>query len=84
MQPPSPHYACWRCGNCDCFGGWVAKPKNKVNRAEVQRAIAQLLESPSLSAWEREFLSSIKNQPKLSPRQREILSQIQVRVGGEG
>lgn len=84
LQPPSPHYGCYKCAGCDCFRGWVPKPETKQRREELQGAIAQLLGSPHISEWERGFLTGIKNQPKLSPRQREILSQIQARVGGQG
>ncbi|MUH00632.1 hypothetical protein F7734_53540 [Scytonema sp. UIC 10036] len=82
LQPPSPHFGCYRCAECDRFRGWTEKSANREKREQLQRALAQLLESSSLTSWEKNFLLGIQNQRKLSPKQLEKLQSIFALKGG--
>lgn len=75
-QPPITHFGSYRCSGCDCFRGWAQNPANREKREQLQQLIASLLESPTLTNWERSFLESIRNQRKLSPKQQEKLNVI--------
>ncbi len=81
MPDFSAHYAARRCGQCDLFRGWEPKPSTKDKRQQQQSTISELLKSPQLSQWERNFLEGLKGR-KISPKQREILVKIEVEVGG--
>lgn len=80
MPKYSKHYAARRCGYCDAFRGWQPKPSTEQRRAELRRAIAQLLESPLLSDWDRGFLESIRSQKKLSLNQEACLNRLEGKV----
>lgn len=82
MPKDSTHYAALRCGQCDLFKGWKAKPESEGKRRDLAVRINKALLAPGLTQWEKEFCISLKKQKKLSPRQAEALSRIKAKVGG--
>lgn len=76
------HYAALRCGQCDCFLGWMQKPETEEKRRDLAARIDKLVKAPELTQWEKEFLLSLKKQKKLSPRQAEVLAKVEAKVGG--
>jgi hypothetical protein len=84
MPEGCAHYAARRCGQCDRFLGWAPKPESQQKRQQMQTTINQMLQSPQLSPWEREFLENMRSRRSLSPKQQEIVSRIEVEVGGQG
>lgn len=80
MPEYSTHYAARRCAECDSFRSWEPKPATQ-KKQQQQAVVTQLLESPQLTQWEREFLQGLKSK-KLSPKQQEVLSRIENKVGG--
>ena len=81
QMPSDCHFAAIRCGKCDTFLKWQAKPQNIEIRKRQQTVISQLLKSSQLSEWESSFLQGLKGK-KISPRQQKILAQIESRLGG--
>lgn len=82
MPDYSLHYAARRCGQCDTFRGWEPKPENQNKQQRWQTTISQLLKLPSLSQWEREFLTSLQGSRSLSPKQLAVVQKIENQVGG--
>lgn len=82
MPNYSLHYAARRCGQCDTFRGWEPKPENQNKQQRWQTTISQLLKSPILSQWEREFLTNLQGSRSLSPRQLAVVQKIENQVGG--
>ena len=80
MPTCSIHHAAIRCGVCDHFLGWAAKPEKQQQRHQQQVMINQLLKSSRLSQWEQNFLEGLKGK-KISLKQQEILSLIEVKGG---
>lgn len=83
MPKDATHHAAIRCGQCDHFLGWQASPLNQEKRRQRQTRITELLTSPQLSQWERQFLFSVQDKRSLSPKQQEALARIEVKVGGQ-
>lgn len=80
MPSYHPHYAALKCGQCDRFIKWQIHPANQEKQQRRQTTISQLLKSPQLIQWEREFLRGVKSK-KLSLKQQEVLKRIEAKVG---
>ena len=81
MPKHCSHYAALRCGQCDCFLGWMPKPESEGRRRDLAVRIDKALLAPGLTQWEKDFCLSLKKQKKLSPRQAEVLSRIEAKRG---
>jgi hypothetical protein len=81
MTPGSVHHAAIRCGQCDRFLAWQPKPGSQERLRRQQTAIDQLLKSPQLSDWEREFLLSMWDKRSLSPKQLATIQKIETKLG---
>lgn len=81
VTPEFIHQGKLVCDGCGRFLRWIEKPENHQKRQEQQIKIQKLLTLPTLSSWDREFLSSIFNQKKLSLKQLQILERIENKVG---
>lgn len=79
MPKGTAHYAALRCGQCDCFLGWMQKPETEEKRRDLVVRIDKLIKAPGLTQWEKEFLLSLKKQKKLSPRQAEVLAKVEAK-----
>lgn len=82
MPEGHTHFAALRCGSCDGFQDWVEKPANKEKREKRRWKIGELLKSPLISSWEKDFLESVQGRKSLSPKQEEVLDRISGKVGG--
>lgn len=81
QDEPSLHWGRLECGNCGQWIKWLPKPKPQpdLNRGQF---IDELLRFNKLTAWERNFLGSIRNRDYLTCKQQKRFQEISKKVTG--
>jgi hypothetical protein len=64
------------CDNCRKFLCWEPHPKNVALRQRNAVNLRKLLDSGTLTEWERGYCEGITNTPRLSPRQQGVLNEL--------
>jgi hypothetical protein len=82
----SVHFARMECATCGAFIKYVPRPENVERRKLLGEQIARLAMNLGLTAWERQFVSSLaRRNGKLSPKQEEVFNRLcQTHLNKEG
>ena len=80
---PTQHYGRLSCGDCHTWIKWLPDPRITKLAKDRSEFIIGLLGYSSLSPWERNFLSSIKEERHLTPKQSLQFDKIALRCRGK-